>query len=63
MDIFERVTTGLPTLSTELNLSEPSCELGASGSDLVIHRILVLNNKLKSHSYMSATTLFFHSEI
>ena len=50
MDVFERVTTGLPTLSTELNLSEPSCELGASGSDLVIHRILVLNNKLKSHS-------------
>ena len=50
MKIFELMTTSLLTLSTELNLSEPSCELGASGSDLVIHRILVLNNKLKSHS-------------
>jgi len=51
-ELFERMTASLPTLSTELNLSEPSSELGASSSDLVIHRILVLalNNKLKSHS-------------
>mmetsp|Transcript_37364 Transcript_37364/g.45545 ORF Transcript_37364/g.45545 Transcript_37364/m.45545 type:complete len:211 (-) Transcript_37364:20-652(-) len=40
------LNSSLSTFTTELNLSEPSCELSASLSNLVIHLILVLNNKL-----------------